>query len=41
MDQSLLSLVERGLVHVEVAVDRAVKKEPFEKLIEERKAVFS
>ena len=38
MDQALLKLVEDGQVDPEVALDRAVKKEPFEKLLARGKA---
>ena len=37
MDQSLMKLVEEGKVDPEVALDRAVKKEPFEKLANEER----
>jgi twitching motility protein PilT len=40
MDQALLRLVEEGKVDPEAALDRATKKEPFEKLAaEERQAL--
>lgn len=40
MDQALLKLAEEGKVDLEAALDRAVKKEPFEKILsEERLAI--
>ncbi|MDL1950734.1 hypothetical protein FBQ97_13100, partial [Acidobacteria bacterium ACD] len=41
MDQYLLKLAEEGRVDPEVAMDRAVKKEPFEKLVSEEKVAFA
>ena len=41
MDQSLMSLVERGRISPEVAMDRATKKEPFEKLMNEERQAFA
>ncbi|MEO6325272.1 MAG: PilT/PilU family type 4a pilus ATPase [Thermoanaerobaculia bacterium] len=41
MDQSLMSLVERGRIDPEVAMDRAAKKEPFEKLMNDEKQAFA
>ncbi len=40
MDQSLLKLVEEGKVDPEAALDRAVKKEPFEKILNEERLAF-
>ncbi len=41
MDQFLLKLAEEGKVSPEVAMDRAAKKEPFEKLLSEERAAFA
>jgi twitching motility protein PilT len=35
MDQALMKLVEEGKIDPEVAMDRAIKKEPFEKMVAE------
>jgi twitching motility protein PilT len=35
MDQALMKLVDEGKIDPEVAMDRATKKEPFEKLLAE------
>ena len=40
MDQSLLKLVEDGKVDPEAAMDRAIKKEPFEKILTEERLTF-
>ena len=40
MDQALLKLVEEGKVDPEAALDRAVKKEPFEKILNEERLAF-
>jgi twitching motility protein PilT len=40
MDQSLLKLVEEGKIDPEAALDRAVKKEPFEKILSEERLAF-
>jgi twitching motility protein PilT len=41
MDQALLKLVEEGKISPEVAMDRALKKEPFEKLLQEERLAFA
>jgi twitching motility protein PilT len=41
LDQSLLKLVEEGKVSPEVAMDKATKKEPFEKLLEEERQALA
>ena len=40
MDQALLKLVEEGKVDTEAALDRATKKEPFEKILTEERLAF-
>jgi len=37
MDQALLEMVQTGKVDPEAALDRAIKKEPFEKLLQEER----
>jgi Tfp pilus assembly pilus retraction ATPase PilT len=40
MDQSLMKLCEDGKVDPEIAMEKALKKEPFEKLVaDERQAL--
>ncbi|HKC23314.1 MAG TPA: type IV pili twitching motility protein PilT, partial [Thermoanaerobaculia bacterium] len=40
MDQALMKLVDEGKLDPEVAMDRAIKKEPFEKMLaEEREGI--
>jgi twitching motility protein PilT len=39
MDQALMKLVEEGKIDAEVAMDRAIKKDPFEKLLAEDREV--
>ncbi len=40
MDQALMKLVEEGKVDPEAALDRAVKKEPFEKILNDERLAF-
>ena len=41
MDQALMKLVEAGKVDLEAALDRAAKKEPFEKLLQEERQALA